>query len=227
MKTTLGILLLAILLISCTDEQKEAVIEDKPEQIVLISINSPEPYYHYLSQDSIGAQKSEQKGPYSPVDSHKFLYFDAQNSMSSWKPKENVIDTLVIPYYKDYLELTARNIYTEIPNTYLVQNGDTVVFKYVNKIPVAEITNRQVNDEELNYSNHRLLTLFDNKYTSHHKVFVGFLLDNDQSMEQSTIQYFQQAVEDKKNELMLLDTLRKNKLISVDNYRPGIKTTKL
>jgi thiol-disulfide isomerase/thioredoxin len=221
MKHRLTILLLILTFISCknTSEKKtEEILKDKPKQIVLISKYAPESYKHYLKQDSIGQQSNEKTGPYSPIESPSFAYFDSQNNISKWKPKVNEIDTLIIPYYRDYLEISTRNTYSSIPNTYLIKNGDTIIIEYENKLPIAKITNRQVNDIELNYNNYRLKELFDNKYPSHHKIFFGFLLSKEKSMEETTIDFYQQAVKDGEREIVFLDSLQKEKLISEDNY---------
>ena len=221
MKHRLNILLLILTFISCknTSEKKtEEILKDKPKQIVLISKYAPESYKHYIKQDSIGQQSNEESGPYSPIESSSFAYFDSQNNISNWKPKVNKIDTLIIPYYRDYLEISTRNIYTSIPNTFLVKNGDTIVIEFYNKVPVAKITNRVVNDIELNYNNFRLNELFDNKYSSHHKIFLGFLLSQEKSLEETTIDFYNQAIKDGKKEALFLDSLQKEKLISKDNY---------
>lgn len=222
MKHGLNILLLILTLISCKTEKEkktEEIIKDKPEEIVLISRYAPKPYRHYIKQDSIGHQANEKSGPYSPIESPKFTYFDSQNSINNWKPKVNEIDTLVIPYYRDYMELSTRNTYTSIPNTFLIKNGDTVIIDYKNKIPIAKITNRQVNDIELNYNNYRVKELFDNKYTSHHKIFLGFLLSKEKSIEETIFDFYEKAIDDGEKEFVFLDSLHQEKLISDGNYR--------
>lgn len=223
MKHRINIIFLILALISCkntTEKITEEILKEKPKQIVLISKYSPESYKHYIKQDSIGQQSNEKSGPYSIFESPSFTYFDSQNNIRNWKPKANGIDTLIIPYYRDYLELSTLNTYTytSIPNTYLIKNGDTIVIEYENKIPIAKITNRVVNDIELNYNNFRLKELFDNKYPSHHKIFLGFLLSKEKSMEETTVHFYQQAIKDGEREIKFLDSLQKEKLISNDNY---------
>ena len=221
MKHKLNILLLILTLVSCknTSENKtEQIQKDKPKQIVLISKFAPESYKHFFKQDSIGQQSDEEKGPYSPIENPSFAYFDSQNNITNWKPKVNEIDTLIIPYYRDYLEISTRNTYTSIPNTYLIKNGDTIVIEYENKLPIAKITNRVVNDIELNYNNFRLKKLFDNKYTSHHKIFLGFLLNQEKSIKETSIDFYQKAIKDGEREAIFLDSLQEENLISNENY---------
>jgi thiol-disulfide isomerase/thioredoxin len=221
MKHRLNILVLILTFISCknTSEKKtEEILKNKPKQIVLISKYAPERYKHFIKKDSIGEQSDKESGPYSPIESPSFTYFDSQNNISNWKPTVNEIDTLTIPYYRDYLELTTRNTYTSVPNSYLIKNGDTIVIEYVNKMPIAKITNRKVNDIELNYNNFRLKELFDNKYSSHHKIFLGWLLSQEKSLEETSIDFYQQAIKDGEREMFFLDSLHKEKLISSDDY---------
>lgn len=221
MKHRLNILLLILTFISCknTSEKKtDEILKDKPKQIVLISKYAPKSYKHYLKQDSVGQQSNEETRSYSFIESPSFTYFDSQNNISNWKPKVNAIDTLIIPYYREYLEISTRNTYTSIPNTYLIKNGDTIIIEYENKLPIAKITNRQVNDIELNYNNFRLREVFDNKHTSHNKVFLGFFLNKENSIESTTINFYEQAIKDGEKESLLLDSLQKEKLISKDNY---------
>lgn len=221
MKHRLNILLLILTFISCknTSEKKaEGILKNKPKQIVLISKYAPESYKHYIKQDSIGQQSNEESGPYSPIKNPTFTYYDSQNIISNWEPKVNEIDTLTIPYYREYLEISTRNIYTSIPNTYLVKNGDTLVIEYENKIPNVKITNRTVNDIELNYNSYRLKKLFDNKYPSHHRIFLGFLLSKEKSIEEITIDFYQEAINDGEKEIKILDSLQREKSISNNNY---------
>lgn len=221
MRQQLSILLLILILASCSNTNiKEEKINNKPQQVVLISKYAPEPYKHYLKQDSIGRASKEMSGPYTPVESPSFAYYDSQNNINSWKPKVNEIDTLVIPYYRDHIEISARNIYTRLPNTYLIKNGDTLIINYKNNIPIVTITNRKVTDIELNYSNYRFHQLFDNKYPSHYKVFLGFFLSKQKSsIEETTIDFYKKAIIDKDRELKFLDSLYNINLISELNYR--------
>ena len=97
--------------------------------------------------------------------------------------------------------------------------GTPFLFNYEHNIPKAKITNREVNDIELNYNSYRLKTLFDNKYTSHYLIFGNILLiDNIRDYEQKSIDYYIQAKLDFTKEVKLLDSLKNNNLISQTNY---------
>ena len=164
---------------SCVEEPETLSTEIKsqdPEQIVVISNNAPGKYAHILKQDSLGKKIEDSVGPKMFLPHYGFSYLDSQNVTQTWIPKKRARDTLVIPYYKEYLELATHNPYTSIKESFLVKNGDTVIFNYEEKLPVAKVTNRQVNDTALNYNRYRLKHLFKNKYTSHQLIFMGIFL---------------------------------------------------
>lgn len=203
----------------CKNNSKEIVIAKESEQIVVISKSAPQNYKHFIGQDSIGATVIDTIGAYAYVDSPIFEYYDSQNNINSWQPKTNEIDTLVIPYYKEYLELSSRNSFAALSHTFLVKNGDTIIFTYQDKIPHLEFANRQTNDLEANYNFYRLKTLFKNKYTSHYKVYFGILLDKSHDFDATTVKYYQSALQDNQRELDLLDSLFKVKAISDTDYK--------
>ncbi len=221
MKNTLYFLLLLLNVSACQKDKTTTsnhTTVAKPQQIVVISKHAPDKYRHYLTHDSIGMVSDSLSGPFSPVKRATFSYFDSQNRLKDWQPKIDAIDTLVISYHRDYLELSIRNPFAAQTNTYLIKNGDTLIFEYNNRIPIAKITNREVSDIELNYSNHRIKTLFDNKYTSHHKVFLGFLLSDLGSVEDRTIGFYEDAIEDAQRESLHLDSLFAKKTLSEASY---------
>lgn len=209
--------------VSCNHSENQKTEEinkniTPPKQIVVISKYAPKAYRHYIKQDSISIESEDVPGPYTTVQSPEFRYFDSQNDINTWKPKVNEIDTLIIPYYRDLLELKTRNPYTTLPNTFLVRNGDTVIIEYENKISKAKISNREVSDIELNYNNHRLSKLFGNKYSSHHKVFLGFLLSKEKPAEETTMDFYNKAIHDAEKEFSFLDSLHQVGVISNTNY---------
>ncbi|MEY8848534.1 TlpA family protein disulfide reductase [Psychroserpens sp. XS_ASV72] len=221
MNLKLGIILcLTFLVFSCKDDKKVSVIEEpKPNRIVLISINAPKKYLHFIKQDSIGKKLIDSTGPRTFYSNNGFSYLDKMNSIQNWIPKPQTRDTITIECYSDFLELSTNNFYTSIKETFLVKNGDTVIFNYEHSIPKATVVNRTVNDEELNYNSYRLKTLFDNKYTSHYLVFGNlFLNDRIDEHEQKSIEYYMEAQNDFHREITLLDSLLQNGQISKLNY---------
>jgi len=208
------------LLFSCKEKHNniDSKIE-KPNKIVLISINAPAKYIHLIKQDSVGKKIKDSLGPKAFWNNNGFTYLDYINNEKTWLPKPNVRDTIVIECYSEFLELSTNNFFTSIKETFLVKNGDTIIFNYEHNIPKAKITNREVNDVELNYNSYRLKKLFDNKYTSHYLIFGNmFLNENFKDYEQKSIEYFNQAKLDFKEETKLLDSLKSNNLISQTNY---------
>ncbi|OQD42781.1 hypothetical protein BUL40_09700 [Croceivirga radicis] len=213
--------LLILTLFSCKKENEKMVTEiPKPNKIVLISVNAPEKYVHVMKQDSVGKKLKDSLGPKAKWNNNGFTYLDYMNNVQTWRPKANVLDTITIETHNDYLELSTNNFFTAIKETFLVKNGDTVIFNYEHDIPKAKITNREVSDIELNYNSYRLKNLFNNKYTSHYLIIANILfLENIQDYEQKSIDYYNQAKLDFTKEIKLLDSLKSNKLISQTNYR--------
>lgn len=220
MKQIFNTLLLILTLVSCKKENEKIVTEKpRPNKVVLISVNAPKKYIHLIKQDSVGKKLKDSLGPKAFWNNNGFTYLDYMNNVQTWRPKPNVPDTITIETYNDYLELSTNNFFTSIKETFLVKNGDTIIFNYEHNIPKAKITNREVNDVELNYNSYRLKNLFDNKYTSHYLIFGNmFLNENFKDYEQKSIEYYNQAKLDFKEETKLLDSLKSNNLISETNY---------
>lgn len=194
-------------------------ITTKPNKVVIISINAPKKYTHLIKQDSIGKKLKDNLGPKAFWSKNGFTYLDYMNNVQTWLPKPKVKDTITIECYSEYLELSTNNFFTSIKESFLVKNGDTIVFNYEHNIPIAKIENRTVNDIELNYNRYRLKKLFNNKYTSHYLIFGNlFLNENIKESKQKSISYYNQAKDDYVKEIELLDSLKNSKLISQTNY---------
>ena len=107
---------------SCVEEPETLSTEirsENPEQIVVISNNAPGKYAHILKQDSLGKKIEDSVGPKMFLPHYGFSYLDSQNVIQTWIPEEGVRDTLVIPYYKEYLEVASYNPYTSIKESFL------------------------------------------------------------------------------------------------------------
>lgn len=211
--------LLLILLLSCKEDG--TIANPKTPQtnhVVVISINAPSTYKHFMAQDSVGKPVLDSTGPYAKIPQNGFTYLDHMNNERKWIPKPNTRDTLTIETYSKFLELSTHNFFTSLKETFLIQKGDTAVITYTNLIPEAEITNRQVNPVELNYNKFRLNKLFKNKYTSHFLVFGNLLVEEGiENFDQRSIDYYIKAKEDYFRELALLDSLYQTNTISKDN----------
>lgn len=172
-----------------------------------------------MEQDSLGKTPVDSSGPYATLKSNGFTYLDYMNNVQTWIPKPNVSDTITIECYSENLELSTNNFFTAIKQTFLVKNGDTVVFNFKDNIPKANITNRTVNDIEINYNNFRHQKLFQNKYSSHYLVFGNmFLNENISEYPQKSLDYYDQAQKDYEREMALLDSLHSTNSISEVNY---------
>lgn len=206
--------------LTCKEEKENVVNQNsKPNKVVLISINAPKKYVHLIKQDSVGKKLKDSLGPKVFWNENGFTYLDHMNNVQTWLPKPNVLDTIVIETYNEYLEVSTNNFFTSIQETFLIKNGDTVIFNYEHNIPKAKITNRDVNDIELNYNHYRLKELFSNKYSSHYLVFGNmFLNENIEEYEQKSIDYYNQAKRDYIKEVEFLDSLKNINLISQTNY---------
>ncbi|MBL4604577.1 MAG: TlpA family protein disulfide reductase [Flavobacteriaceae bacterium] len=186
----------------------------------MISVNAPSKYIHLTKQDSIGKKLKDSLGIKTFFTNNGFTYLNYMNNVQTWLPKSKIRDTIVIECYSDYLELSTNNFFTSIKETFLVKNGDTVVFNYNHDIPNAEIINRKVNDIELNYNRYRLKKIFNNKYTSHYLIFgnLNISLNAFKNYKENSINYYNEAKSDYLKEVYLLDSLHGANLISEVNY---------
>jgi len=209
-----------------TSCKKESPILDTPlitlNQVVLISIDAPAEYVHLMAQDSVGKSVKDSTGPKAIHPNRGFYYLDHMNNEKLWIPKPNINDTLIVETYSEFLELATQNFFTSIKETFLVKKGDTVLFTYDHLIPEAKITNRTVNDWELNYNKHRLAELFDNKYTSHSLILLGNMLAHDDGIEgfnERSVHYYQLAKIDFDREMAYLDSLHQSTILSDEHYK--------
>jgi len=209
-----------ITIVSCSKEKNSNQIEKtSPEKIVLIVKNTPKKFTHILEADSIGKKVKDSTGPRMFFESRGFSFINSQNIATTWNPENKEADTLIIPYYNNHLEISFHNPYSAIQESFLIKNGDTVVFHFKHNIPYAAIKNREVNGIELNYNRYRMKKIFDNKYSSHHLIFASLFIDKDfKNYKENSYKYYQQAVRDSETEKELLDSLKNSNLISEINY---------
>ena len=211
-------------IISCSKEKDQNLEKELPEQIVLIAKNTPEKFTHIVKADSIGKKIKDSTGVKMFFENSGFSYVNSQNIIANWKPTNKEIDTLVVPYYNNYLEVSFFNPYSAIKESFLIKNGDTVVFDFNHNIPYATVINRKVNDLELNYNRYRMLKVFDNKYSSHHLIFASLFIDNDfKNFKKNSYKHYLQSVKDSKKEKKLLDSLRDYNIIPKINYNYRIE----
>ena len=219
LKSKLFVFLTLMGLLSCKNE-KTAITKKELNQIVVIAIDAPKHYSHLVERDSIGKKLKDSLGPKSFSLKNGFSYLDYLNTVQTWRPKPNTRDTLIIECYSDYLELSTNNFFSSIKDSFLVKKGDTVVITYQHNIAKATITNRKVNDQELNYNAFRHHQLFQNKYTSHYLIFGHWFNQKNPISEWDaiSIEFYREAQNDYWREQQLLDSLFESNLISKVNY---------
>lgn len=218
-------IILLLLVFSCKQkpEKPEVIVNNSvPNQVVVISINAPGRYAHPMKKDSLGLKTEDTTGPRMYMPDYGFTYLDDQSNVMTWTPRKAEQDTLVISTYTEFLELSSFNPFTSVKETFLVKKGDTVIFNFEDKIPLAKITNRQVNEIELNYNRYRHKKLFQNKYTTHQLVFFNIFLEEKFDSERNRINiinYYLKSKDAYQLEINLLDSLFNSGQISKTNHQ--------
>ena len=219
------LLWLSLLFCACTGD-KSSDNREVPSQVVLIAIDPPGAYKHYLNQKKVG-ETAEPVGPYSPRPSANFEYVNSLKQVRKWYPSPGQQDTLRIRLDEDFLELSSQSPFTTAPWTYLLQAGDTVRIEYRDQLPWLSVLNRKVDSLELNYSRFRLQALFDDEYSDHALVVLGPLFEEKTSeldFERTSFLYFQEALNAMEDERILLDSLYEKGRISMEyrNYQEQV-----
>lgn len=210
---------LGLIFCACTEQIKEDALPEA-SQVVLIAVDPPEAYRHYLHQKKVGEQV-EPSGPYSPRLAANFEYVNSLKQVQKWFPTPGQRDTLSIRLDEEYLELSTNSPFTTAPWTYLLRAGDTVKIEYRDQLPWLIVLNREVDSLELNYSRFRLQALFEDGYSDHSMVVLGPLFEednSDQEFERTSFLYFQEALNALEEERVLLDSLHQIGRISSE-YR--------
>lgn len=192
------------------------------DQVVVISNNAPGKYPHMIIQDSIGIKVEDTLGPRMYLPDYGFSYLDDQNNVLTWTPEKGKPDTLVISSFTEFFELSSYNPFTSIKETFLVKKGDTIIFNYKDKLPIAKIPNREVNDIELNYNRYRHKKLFQDKYSTHQMVILNPFFTESFDRQQNTINtinYYLESKEAYELEVTLLDSLLRTGQISEINHQ--------
>ena len=139
MRSGLFLLLLTVLA-GCNRPGQTAGTQasEPPGEVVLISVDRPEKWRQYWHGEG---------GPYSPAEV-VLSWRDDDGMYREWKPGAHA-DTLVIPTERPLLEVTQA--YRAIdPLRFYLENGDTAVFTYPDKTPVAAVVNRKESPEITN-----------------------------------------------------------------------------
>lgn len=72
---------------------------------------------------------------------------------NGFNPRHSVVDTITYHPKNEYLVLSLLYLKTREPLDYLVRSGDTIIFRYIDGLPVAANTN----GDQLNYERDRLI----------------------------------------------------------------------
>jgi thiol-disulfide isomerase/thioredoxin len=129
-------------------------------------------------------------------------------------------DTLVINTKRKFVEL--RHSYKTLDKlSYLFQNGDTVIFRYQDKTPVATVTNRETKTYDVNFDLFKRESLTPYDYPAFVKFKQPmFFADYSNGFKGSDEKVFNLAIErfpfEMNQEKNLLDSLQQNNMISVD-----------
>ncbi|MBX2895250.1 MAG: TlpA family protein disulfide reductase [Cyclobacteriaceae bacterium] len=136
------LIVVALLLASC-------VVKDDPSysgklksrHIVLIFENFPIDHKVFLNDT--------QKSAYT-IARYELKYYDDNGIQRTLKPKSEPNDTIIITSDRETIEVQHR-VKTIDNYEYVFQRGDTVLFKYSDKVPQARVINREVSEYEVNY----------------------------------------------------------------------------
>ena len=132
------LIMIICLFFACTNAKKPDVTNEVNNQIVLI-FNSPPPNWREYRKDSA----------YSP--SRCVIDFIDDNFISKqFIPDPSYeFDTLILHTNRKFVEF--RHSYKGLDNlSYIFQNGDTILFTYQNKAPIAKVLNRETKSTDIN-----------------------------------------------------------------------------
>ncbi|HMQ89127.1 MAG TPA: TlpA disulfide reductase family protein [Flavilitoribacter sp.] len=140
MRSGLFLLLLMTVLAGCNRPGQTAGTQasEPPGEVVLISVDRPGKWRQYWHGEG---------GPYSPMEV-VLSWRDDDGIRREWRPGERS-DTLVIPTERPLVEITHTNRAID-PLRFYLESGDTAVFTYPEKTPVAAIVNRKESPEITN-----------------------------------------------------------------------------
>ena len=164
MKTPYSIALIFILLTACFSKEDENS-EKTPNQVVLIFKDFPEDY-----SISLNDTKGQAYTPARP----ELRFYDDHLIPRILKPETGTNDTIRIGCNQKYIEF--RHSVKGIDNfDYLFRKGDTIVFSYTDRIPIAEVTNRIASDFEINYDLRQREIVCNSDYPALTKVTMPFM----------------------------------------------------
>lgn len=218
MKLNLPIKLIVLLfcfLIACTVKYKHEKTELGNNQITLIFKNPPSPW-RVISPNRVD-------GPYTPARCEINFIDDNLIPIQFFPNPEHEFDTLIVKTKRKIVEF--RHSYKGLDKlSYIFQNGDSVLFTYRDKSPVASVLNRQSKIHDVNLDLFIKETLYPKDFSSLIKYSQPFLFMNHHSRDiqkelDSVVALADGNLSSEMNkEIDLIDSLYQNGLISSENY---------
>lgn len=212
---------LLFLLIACTQEPEKRLPTKKADQIVLIFKEAPSPWRIYRAA-----------GGYSRT-SCRISYIDDLYIPRTILPDTLIeYDTVVVETKRDEVEFI--HTYEGFDGlSYLFNNGDSVLFTYDDKTPYAQILNRGVPTEAVNYALLKRKLVLQDDYPALIRYQIPFHFMNpdyhqakgdiSKNFNDEVKRIEHQALEDTEiefqHEIILLDSLMNNQLLSARHYQ--------
>ncbi|MBN1187627.1 MAG: TlpA family protein disulfide reductase [Bacteroidales bacterium] len=211
---TKSLVILFCFLIACTVKNKPEKTEMENNQITLIFKNPPPQWRVY--------KVNQVDGPYTPARCEINFIDDNFIPIQFFPNPELDFDTLIVKTKRKVVEF--RHSYKGIDKlSYIFDNGDSVLFTYKDKTPVASVLNRQSKTHDVNLDLFIKETLYPNYYSSDVKYRQPFLFMNNSSDFQKELDRVVALADENLSSEMntaknLIDSLYQNGLISNKNY---------
>lgn len=205
-------------LIACTNEKNSNKEELLANQITLIFQSTP-PQWKIYREDSA----------YIPTRC-EIQYIDDNFIPILLVPNtEHEFDTLIIKTNRKFIEF--RHTFKALEKlSYMFQNGDSVLFTYKDKTPIASVLNRETKTHDVNFDLFIKETLYPEDYSSYVKYRHPFLFQKHtgnirQDFDRVVSVANENFAPEINREKTFVDSLYKNDLISIESYQ--LLTTQL
>src|SRR5258708_7930513 len=211
MKRYLTLILFSVFALCCCDNKTD-VYSKKQNQITLIFIKSPDDSFYRLKRNGFAV-----------LADFKLKYFDDSGLPRLLNPKSGgQPDTIVISSSRSLLEIQHMHSGLDFLSFFL-KNGDTVLFRYNNNFPQAEVANRKTKQCDLNFEEKKKGLFINDFYPSikymYPMLFIpGFIQKSRSQQIQIQDLVFQAIKTQNQSENRLLDSLNKSGLMSDDIY---------
>ena len=198
--------IICISTIACSNNNKSIKGKEVKNKITLIFESTPPPFHSEINGKSVATE---------------IEYIDDNFIQRTFFPNHTKrFDTLSINTKRRFLEIS--HYYKTLDKlSYLFQNGDTVIFRYQNKIPFATVKNRETKPYDINFDLFERESITPNDYPAFVKFSLPmFFTNHSTDFIGACKKVYGLAIEkfpsEMSHEKMLLDSLLKNNLISAD-----------